>query len=82
LNITVNPNPVVDIANILLESTQSQELNVCLTTLDGQVKMVADLFIDKGLNNKKLDISALSSGFYILQVVSGEDTSTFKLVKK
>lgn len=70
---TVYPNPVRDELNLDVED-KFKEFN--LFDLSGKV------ILQGRIESKKIDLSTIKKGSYILQIVSDDETSTFNLLKQ
>ncbi|NVK04592.1 MAG: serine hydrolase [Flavobacteriia bacterium] len=72
---TVYPNPG---ANLLtLESTVNESSKYQVMTLDGKILLTGEFN-----GSKRLDVSNLSSGMYIVKFVAGEEVHTVRWVKE
>jgi len=71
--LTVYPNPTVDNVQISLAGTFQYEL----IDMNGQI-----LVSGTATDNEELSLDAYASGVYFVNVASGENTSTVKVVKK
>lgn len=69
----VNPNPVHDILKI---ETESEILSKSIYTIEGQ------LFKIENNNEKQIDFSNLSAGFYFVNIETTQGIEMFKVVKK
>lgn len=72
IEFTVYPNPVSDILNI---KTQDEVLNVIIYDITGRQ-------INARINNNQVDVSALTKGFYIINVVTDSASYQQKFIKK
>lgn len=69
---TIYPNPVSDILNI---KTQDEVLNVMIYDISGRQ-------INTRINNNQIDVSDLTKGFYIINVVTDRASYQQKFIKK
>jgi|WetSurMetagenome_2_1015567.scaffolds.fasta_scaffold2232378_1 hypothetical protein len=76
---TVFPNPVLDVLNIAVESTNGS-IVIQLFNPEGQL-MLKDIIRPSELLHQ-CDVSMLSKGIYILHLASSDYIRTSKLVKK
>ena len=76
-NVLVQPNPASDIVMINIESNRSESVLVQVVNASGLI-VKSTLLTNSGKN--EIDVSNLASGTYMLQVYSGEETLTQKLV--
>lgn len=77
------PNPSKDkMVNIVydLKNTVSQENNISVYNLQGQLVHTSKVNSNNGFFNKTLDLSALSSGMYVVQFTSGKNSISKKLI--
>ena len=77
------PNPSRDkMVNIVydLKNTVSQENNISVYNLQGQLVHTSKVNSNNGFFNKTLDLSALSSGMYVVQFTSGKNSISKKLI--
>ncbi|MEO6722652.1 MAG: T9SS type A sorting domain-containing protein [Ferruginibacter sp.] len=79
--INVYPNPIRDNANLSIDLVKNEE--VVLTINDASGKQVQNISwtLFKGLNVKKINMSNLASGNYMLKVSTGSEIKTIPLVK-
>lgn len=79
----ISPNPVKDVLNIELKTTQAGNYNFMVVDLLGAV-IEKNIHLNKGTNNIKLDVFAdLPQGFYMLKIMDENNTiiTTKKIVK-
>src|SRR5690606_33660923 len=77
------PNPSKDkMVNIVydLKNTLSQENNISVYNIQGQLVYNEKVDANNGFFNKTLDLSALSSGMYIVQFKAGNNSISKKLI--
>ncbi|MCT8339112.1 T9SS type A sorting domain-containing protein [Flavobacteriaceae bacterium TK19130] len=72
-SVTIYPNPAVD--NIHIESSTAQVERIVVYSLSGQI-------VGSTEGNKEMDISGLSSGMYLVEVVSEGQRTVKKFVKR
>lgn len=72
IEFTIYPNPVSDILNI---KTQDEVQNVIIYDITGRQ-------INTIINNNQIDVSALTKGFYIINVVTDSASYQQKFIKK
>lgn len=75
-NFRLYPNPIKDILNI--EPKIQDSYKISLHNIQGQ----AILSTDTTTGNQQIDISKLSTGIYFLTIISGQNQSTLKVVKR
>jgi hypothetical protein len=78
----VFPNPANDVLTIdILNTNKSKDFNCSIYTIDGRMVYQNTMNNVSDHYNAQIDISALSSGQYFLQMTSGDLTSTQKIIK-
>lgn len=84
LNVGVYPNPTSSVLNINFELVNSSKLAMInLFDMNGRVvKMISNNFQNSGFNKLTTDISELQSGVYFLQIKSGSNSITKRVVKQ
>lgn len=81
--ILVYPNPVVSEATAVINFSVASRANVRVFDLSGKVVLSIDgLKMNAGRNEIKLDMSGLMRGNYIVQVISGAESKTAKIIRK
>jgi hypothetical protein len=70
------PNPANTTINLSFESAKPHEANVRMLNFLGQVVLSQDISAIKGFNSKKLDVSHLPEGSYLLELVTEFETET------
>ncbi|MBN2682703.1 MAG: T9SS type A sorting domain-containing protein [Bacteroidales bacterium] len=81
-NMNIYPNPAKDVAEISFDLASSQEVNVKVFDLTGN--LVYQNFEGKlpaGKRTAKIDFSSYSSGIYSVQLMAGGNVITKKIVK-
>jgi hypothetical protein len=76
------PNPVSSILNIELISEKSVLSNIRIIDILGREQQVMPQQIKEGVNNLKLDLSELSSGYYFIEIMLDKQRILKKIVKK
>lgn len=79
----IYPNPSTDkMVNVVydLKNTVSQENNISVYNIQGQLVHTSKVDSNNGFFNKTLNLSALSSGMYIVQFKSGNNSISKKLI--
>ncbi|MEO6169251.1 MAG: T9SS type A sorting domain-containing protein, partial [Chitinophagales bacterium] len=81
--ITIFPNPVSDELSITLYSTADQSASVQLIDISGRVIRKTENELVKGINFMPVQhLEDLASGVYFVQVISGRNFYTAKVVKE
>lgn len=78
----VSPNPTTGNLNVWVESTAHFEATLRLTRADGSVVLLENQVITKGGQFLHLDVAAVPSGLYFLQLATGQQVVTAKVVKQ
>lgn len=79
--ISVSPNPVVNIAIVRFNHPKEEKATLRITDVNGKVVYQQATQLQKGYNQKEINLSAFSKGNYSLSVVSGSANKTIQLVK-
>ncbi len=77
--ISVTPNPFTNMMTLNLTEAFQQDTDIVIYNLMGQ--QVFSGIMGKGESNKDIDLSALNSGVYILEVGQGMNAVTKRIVK-
>lgn len=73
----IAPNPVSSHFTISVKNTDEDEFAVSLITIDGR-----NVMTKRVQNNSMVDVSSLQPGYYILRVVTSDQTYSEKIIKK
>lgn len=76
--ITIYPNPSSENVDYLISSAEDIEVAVWAIDATGKIVISEKEEIKKGVNQRKINTSHLSSGSYVLQVTANENTKTEK----
>jgi LEA14-like dessication related protein len=76
--ISIAPNPATEFINVT-NSSNNSILNIVLTDLNGRI--VKNIKVENE-NDNQINISDLSSGIYMMKIVSDKGTSTKKVIKE
>ena len=79
LSVSVFPNPAQDFIHVRMNTTAATDVNVTLHTVDGRTLQTYNVTAN-GEMNLPLNVSALSDGFYFLQVTAEGNTYSEKVV--
>jgi len=77
--LSIYPNPTFETLNLDLEDFRDENVNIQMFNEIGQVVLQANFVSGDSL--KKIDISALQSGLYVLEVKSKSKVGRYKFVK-
>jgi hypothetical protein len=80
--IKVYPNPGRDIFNILAEGLQTQEANIFLYNMNGQVLQRKTLNCHEGKISTTMDLSMYASGIYQLLLIDGKRVVNHRIMKE
>jgi subtilisin-like proprotein convertase family protein len=79
--IQLSPNPTENgITNLVIESKNNGIALIKLTDILGNVVLIKNLANTSGINNHKLDLSKFNKGIYLLNVDTGIEKQTLKVV--
>ncbi len=70
--ITIYPNPMVDNFQFLISSSDDTNVKLFVTDVLGRTVLEKNIFVVQGLNTNTLDVSTLSNGTYMLQVITSK----------
>jgi Secretion system C-terminal sorting domain len=79
--ITAFPNPIKESTTIQLDLISAEVITMTLISAEGKTIQTFSMQGNKGINTKKIDMSDLSSGNYMLKVITETETKSIKLVK-
>lgn len=77
----VSPNPTSNNLNISFEDKQSQSIYIKMINVSGQVVYQEKLSNASGKYSKIIDLSDVSRGVYLLQIVTDQETVQQKVIK-
>ena len=79
---TINPNPVTStVATLSLDLVNEADVAIRVTDASGKDVLHTQLHGTVGLNVKKLDLTGLASGNYMIYVQAGDDVKTLPVIK-
>jgi hypothetical protein len=76
------PNPVLSKATIAFDITHKGEAILNVTDLSGRVISSSNIYVNEGENEIIVDLSNLTSGTYIMRMVSGKQIIANKFIVK
>ena len=78
------PNPAQSQLNVLLQSPAAQKVQLIITDLAGKIVQLQTLQLQKGDNNKTVNVAALAKGIYVVKVICGKgcEAAVNKFVKE
>ena len=80
-NISIYPNPVVDVLNIRMENT-SDKISIQILNTLGAVVLTRDIDNYKSGKDFQLQVSDLSKGMYLLRINTGAQIQTLSWLKQ
>lgn len=81
-DLSIYPNPTSHEVNLAFESTANFDAIISVARADGQTVLVENQAVAKGRQSLKLDLTSLPSGLYFLQVTTGNEVISKKIVKQ
>ena len=79
---TVWPNPVLDNVNVTLQSDKNQNLSLRVVDYNGRVVRTQVVNVTRGVNQITVNMSTLTKGMYVIQVVGDNLNLTEKVIKQ
>lgn len=79
LDIDVYPNPSKDEMTVAWNSSKKTKASIKVTDLNGKTFIEKDMTV-KGKHKETLDLKSLPKGTYLVQVQTGDETSTHKIM--
>jgi hypothetical protein len=70
--VNIAPNPAMNEVNLNFYEPQSGEVTIHVSDIIGKVLIVKKYGVDKGYNDKTLDITSLASGVYYLKIINSD----------
>lgn len=77
--ISIFPNPVKNIANILLDSKKKTTAIIKLYNVIGKEVYQESFSLNSGLNNTSINVEELNKGIYIVKIENGNEIQTLKM---
>lgn len=82
LSFSIYPNPTTDYVSILLQNDQAQNLNIELRALNGALVINEEWNTNFGVQQKRINLSDLSSGLYVLTIGNENFRESMRLIKE
>ncbi|MEO6231289.1 MAG: T9SS type A sorting domain-containing protein [Ferruginibacter sp.] len=79
--ISVYPNPIKNFATVSFDLLSDAAVKMTINDASGKQVQTIPLQLFKGVNTKKIDMSTLTAGAYMLSVNTGEEIQNIALVK-
>lgn len=81
-NIELYPNPFSDVIHINLANNANEVINVVITDVNGKQVMIENYHLKQAEENVEIkNLTTLKAGIYFVQVTTGTETKTVKMVK-
>jgi hypothetical protein len=81
--LSIFPNPVVDVANILLNWNKKESVKISVSNLSGKVVIAKSIVLNEGNNTITLpEMAKLSSGMYIIKILGSQKSISKTVIKK
>ncbi len=83
LELSVVPNPVKDLIETRFVLSENAAISLKLISLNGTIAktLLSNSFLNKGTHARSFNLSGLSNGVYIVQLVAGGKTASSKILK-
>ena len=75
------PNPFTDIINVEIESAISEDVEISVVNLSGQVVYMTNKYLSAGLNSFEINADNYVSGVYFIRINGTQINETMKMVK-
>lgn len=75
-SILILPNPVVNELKLVIQAASNDQATIRVINMKGQVMLERTTAIVRGKNTVTTDASGLSNGVYMLQITTGESSTT------
>ncbi len=80
--VNLYPNPAKNFSNVSIELSKSSRLILSLSDAAGRTVQNLEFTGYKGLNQKRIDLSKLAAGSYMLKVNNGNEIQTISFIKE
>jgi Secretion system C-terminal sorting domain len=81
--ISIQPNPVTNIATVEISSAIKEEVQIRINDQKGSIVKQQRISLEKGINQNLLELTNLSSGAYILTIITGTgDKKSIRFIKQ
>ncbi len=81
-NIELYPNPFIDVIHINLANKANEFINVTITDVNGKQLIAENYSLNEATENVEIkNLTNLKAGIYFVQVTTGTETKTVKMVK-
>jgi Secretion system C-terminal sorting domain len=79
--ISAYPNPTRDYTTVRIDAIEANDVVLTIVNAEGRQVMTATMQTQKGVNLKKLDLSTLAKGNYMIRATIGTEVKTLSVVK-
>ncbi len=80
--VNLYPNPAKRFSNVSIELTNPSQIILSISDAAGRIIQNIEFAGFKGLNQKKIDLSKLAGGSYMIKVNNGSEVQTISLIKE
>ena len=80
--LTVYPNPVVDVANVKFDANETSYGTLQIMNLTGRILRKQQVHLNAGENKISVDMTGLSKGIYMIHMNSSNGHVTAKVIKR
>lgn len=80
--VNLYPNPAKGFSNLSIELSNPSQIVLSITDAAGRIVQNMEFAGFKGLNQKRIDLSKLASGSYMIKVNNGSEVQTVSLIKE
>ena len=77
-----SPNPVLNILNLDIISSNSRKIRVQVSDVPGKILLAKDCQLRSGNNLIPVEVSGLTPGMYYLSIYAGSEMKTIKIIKQ
>ena len=80
--VNLYPNPAKTFSNLTIELENPSQITLSISDAGGRIVQNVEFAGFKGLNQKKIDLSKLAGGSYMIKVNTGSEVQTISLIKE
>jgi hypothetical protein len=80
MNVAAYPNPVSDLLNITFDMSSNRDVLVTMMDAAGRVVLNENRNADEGSNKLEISVKGLASGFYTVQLLTGDAVEKIRIV--
>lgn len=78
----ISPNPTTGLVNFSFEAKANFDAKISVARADGQTILLENQAVAKGSQSLQLDLTNFPSGLYFLQITTGQEVISRKIVKQ